>query len=418
MQLLLPAAILVGAYLVGAIPFGWLVARARGVDIFAAGSGNIGATNVGRVLGRRFGILVFALDFAKGAAPVIAALLARRVLSDPFWNDGWLEVGAGLCAFLGHLFPVYLRFRGGKGVATGAGVVAVLVPLAGLAALVAWLVVVAASRYVSLASIVAAVVLCVTQLSMVAGNVAEPRAACCLLAAALVIVRHRSNLARLARGNENRLPESGAMNQLPKTLHVLALGLWFGMCVFFTFVVTLSLFDTFEKFGQRPAKDRPAWFPLPDAFAKVDTDVNGPKEQGSRAAGSAVGPMFTYYFLLQGVCGLVGFGTALAWTKHGKVHRWRAGLLLVALIAALVGWPVEEKVSDLRPVRNQKMDEYLQADSSATAGTLKEMQAARSEFGLWHTISLFLNFATIMAVTGAMALAGNVPQEPRVPAHG
>ena len=189
------------------------------------------------------------------------------------------------------------------------------------------------------------------------------------------------------------------MNQLSKTLHVLALGLWFGMAIFFTFVVTLSLFDTFEKLGQRPEKERPDWLPLPAAFAKVDTEVNGPKEQGSRAAGSVVGPMFTYYYLLQGVCGLIALGTALAWSKHGKVQRWRIGLLLAALLAALAGWPVEQKVSDLRPTRNQKMDEYLQADASASASTLAEMKAARAEF------------ATIIAVTGAMALAGNVPQE-------
>src|SRR5947209_20335094 len=93
-------------YLIGSIPFGYLVARARGVDIFAQGSGNIGATNVGRVLGWRYGALVFALDFTKGALPVAAALLL-----DP---AGWATIATGLAAFLGHLFPVYLGFRGGK----------------------------------------------------------------------------------------------------------------------------------------------------------------------------------------------------------------------------------------------------------------------------------------------------------------
>src|SRR5262245_6184962 len=123
-------AIWILAYFVGAIPFGYLFAKMRGVDIFKEGSGNIGATNVARVLGKRLGILVFLLDCAKGAGPVAFALALGPViaaepatgesgeaLSRGWLENGWLEVGAGLAAFLGHLFPVYLRFRGGKGVA-------------------------------------------------------------------------------------------------------------------------------------------------------------------------------------------------------------------------------------------------------------------------------------------------------------
>src|SRR5438034_5066467 len=106
------------SYFLGAIPFGYLVARWRGVNIFQQGSGNIGATNVGRVLGRRFGVLVFLLDFAKGALPALAAPhLAPADGSSPVTPE-LLGVVAGLAAFLGHLFPVWLRFRGGKGVAT------------------------------------------------------------------------------------------------------------------------------------------------------------------------------------------------------------------------------------------------------------------------------------------------------------
>ena len=126
------------AYLIGAIPFGYLVARLRGVDIFAHGSGNIGATNVGRALGRRFGVLVFALDFAKGALSVALAIWLR--LGDR------IEVAAALAAFLGHLFPIYLKFRGGKGVATGAGAVFVLLPIPALAGLVVWIVTLSSRR--------------------------------------------------------------------------------------------------------------------------------------------------------------------------------------------------------------------------------------------------------------------------------
>src|SRR6266446_5037895 len=110
-------------YLIGSIPFGYLVARSRGVDIFRHGSGNIGATNVGRVLGKRFGIFVFVLDFAKGAVPTG---IARSVAGSA---EDLLPVAAALAAVIGHMFPVYLRFKGGKGVATGAGVVFVLLPL-------------------------------------------------------------------------------------------------------------------------------------------------------------------------------------------------------------------------------------------------------------------------------------------------
>src|SRR5215831_7238517 len=138
---LLLALTAVAAYLVGAVPFGYLVGRWRGVDIFQHGSGNIGATNVGRVLGRSFGLLVFALDFAKGAVPAFVAwTVGARIPAEELGGlpRDIFGVGAGLAAFLGHLYPPYLHFRGGKGVATGAGVVAVLLPTGALAALLAW----------------------------------------------------------------------------------------------------------------------------------------------------------------------------------------------------------------------------------------------------------------------------------------
>lgn len=201
------ALVLLGGYLIGAIPFGYLVAWAKGVNIFEHGSGNIGATNVGRVLGRKYGILVFVLDLAKGAVPAaVASWLAPR-LDLGFWPNS-LPVGAGLAAFLGHLFPVYLGFRGGKGVATGAGVVLVLLPWTALGALLIWLCVVLTSRYVSLASVLAASGLCGLRIWLTPQPFAENHIVLtgfCIVAAVLVLVRHHANLVRLVAGTESQL---------------------------------------------------------------------------------------------------------------------------------------------------------------------------------------------------------------------
>jgi acyl-phosphate glycerol 3-phosphate acyltransferase len=199
--------IALAAYLVGAIPFGYLIARARGIDLFRQGSGNIGATNVGRVLGFRCGLLVFLLDCAKGALPTLLAgqLPLPEGLELP---PDTPAVTAGVAAFLGHLFPVYLGFRGGKGVATGAGVLAVLLPLPTLLALLAWAAVLAATRYMSLASLTAAGLLCALRLSLTTQPWAWEHVvvtAFCLAGSALVFLRHRANIRRLLRGTENRL---------------------------------------------------------------------------------------------------------------------------------------------------------------------------------------------------------------------
>src|SRR5262249_10667589 len=148
-----------------------------------------------------------------------------------------LPVGTGLAAFLGHLFPVYLGFRGGKGVATGAGVVLVLLPGPALGALFVWLTVLLASRYVSLASVCAAVSLALFRIVLTPHPFDADHVVLtsfCLVAGGLVLVRHQSNLVRLLRGTENRLKETPAMLTLSKTIHVLVLGLWFGMAVFFS----------------------------------------------------------------------------------------------------------------------------------------------------------------------------------------
>lgn len=196
----------IAAYLIGSIPFGYLVARARGIDILSRGSGNIGATNVGRILGRRYGVLVFVLDFAKGAVPVVLAVLLPTP-SDDMLIPNILPVTVGVAAFLGHLFPIYLRFRGGKGVATGLGVVSVLAPIPSLIALAVWVIVVLTTRYVSLASLCGGASLCAARLLLVDHPWAPEYVAVtafCLIGVAFVFVRHTGNIRRLLAGTENR----------------------------------------------------------------------------------------------------------------------------------------------------------------------------------------------------------------------
>jgi glycerol-3-phosphate acyltransferase PlsY len=406
---LLATIVFISAYLLGSIPFGYLAARRRGVDIFKAGSGNIGATNIGRVLGKKLGVFIFILDFGKGALAVASAMVVRRAFAFEDLEEGRLEVGAGLAAFLGHLFPVFLGFRGGKGVATAAGVVTVLVPGATLGAALAWVTVAAVTNYISLASLAAAATLVDLRVLTSWPAPTDPRTLFCLLAGTIVFVKHRANIARLLHGTESRIRWGEPMR---KTLHVLSLGLWFGSVIFFTFVVTLSLFATMEELGAR--NDRPAWFPVPTQFELKDNRMDGPKEQGSRVAGYAVGPLFHWYFLLQGICGVIAAWTALAWAKENpgaRLHQWRARLLILALVTVLIGWPIERKVSNLRGPRESATDAFLQNPQSTDA--LEKMHAARSEFALWHVGSLFLNFATVILVTGGMTLAGFLPTRGR-----
>jgi acyl phosphate:glycerol-3-phosphate acyltransferase len=404
------------SYLLGAIPFGYLVARSRGVDILKQGSGNIGATNVGRVLGRPFGILVFLLDFAKGAVPALAAkwLASTHPLELP---PDSLPVAAAVSAFLGHLYPVYLRFHGGKGVATAAGTVSVLLPGPTLAALLIWLVVVLASRYVSLASLVAATVLCVMRFAITP----QPWDAehliltlFCVLAAGLIFLRHHANIGRLLHGNENRLKETPAMLHLSKILHVLALGLWFGTVIFFSFVVGLNLFGTFERVAAEPPAERPVWFPMWEAYdgqVPVST-LPEPlrKEQGTRAAGVAITPLFHWYFGIQAVCALLATATALSWRRlgTGRLHRLRAGILLAALVTVGLGWWLDRVVEDLRGPRNNTFDAMVR-HSPPRNEDIAAAVAARHTFALWHLYSLGLNMVTVLLVSIGMAQAAYLP---------
>jgi glycerol-3-phosphate acyltransferase PlsY len=195
---MLSALVIVAAYLVGSIPFSFLVARAFGVDdVRRVGSGNVGATNVLRSAGRRAGGLALLLDAAKGAA---ASLIAVRLAPDQELT--WAL--AAVAAVLGHMYPVWLRFQGGKGVATGLGALAPLTPEAALGATVLFLLTLAATRYVSLSSIVGAVGLAF--LALVLGS-PGPVGWAAAFTAGLVVLRHRSNVRRLWNGEERRTGE-------------------------------------------------------------------------------------------------------------------------------------------------------------------------------------------------------------------
>ena len=186
-------------FALGSIPFSWILGRLGGLDIRRVGSRNIGATNLSRSLGYRVGLVAFVLDAAKGAA---AVLLARRfapgVESAPLW--------AGGMAVAGHMFTPFLRFRGGKGVATGAGVFAVLAPVSLLFAVAVFGLTLAFGRMVSLASVLASMALPLAQLALGAGTGTVVLAS---LVGALVIARHRPNLARILQGTENRIGGGG-----------------------------------------------------------------------------------------------------------------------------------------------------------------------------------------------------------------
>ncbi|MDT5295563.1 MAG: acyl phosphate:glycerol-3-phosphate acyltransferase [Acidobacteriota bacterium] len=192
------------AYLLGSIPFGYLLVRlSGGGDVRETGSGGTGATNVTRRAGKWAGMLTLLLDALKGAT---AVLVARLLL--PAGAEWWVAAAAA-AAVAGHVFPVWLKFRGGKGVATGLGVFLVLAPLAVLCALSAFVVIVWVSRYVSLGSIIAAAILPFAVWSSGAlrgrNSVPTPAVVVAAVGAALIIYMHRANIERLLQGKENRL---------------------------------------------------------------------------------------------------------------------------------------------------------------------------------------------------------------------
>ncbi|HWX17990.1 MAG TPA: glycerol-3-phosphate 1-O-acyltransferase PlsY [Chthoniobacterales bacterium] len=192
------------SYLIGSVPSGYLAGRVAGIDIRKVGSGNIGATNVLRVLGKRYGYPVFLFDFAKGTAAVEISILIFNSTHQAEVSRELCAILAGVSSVIGHSYPVWLGFKGGKGVATSFGVVFGLIPLAALIAVVVWLIMFGTTRYVSVASMTAALALPVTVLVMLYVKLLSGLTlllfSICL--AAIVIWRHRSNLSRLMSGTE------------------------------------------------------------------------------------------------------------------------------------------------------------------------------------------------------------------------
>jgi glycerol-3-phosphate acyltransferase PlsY len=201
--LLRPLLVVIIAYLLGSIPFGYLIVRKKlGDDIRQSGSGGTGATNVSRRAGKTVGVITLVLDALKGS---LAVLIAKGLSPDV----EWVIAAAAIAVILGHMFPVWLGFRGGKGVATGVGVFSILAPIAVLCAAVIFVSLVSLTRYVSLGSIVAAATtpLFVWLQSVFVEPVADlrPLLIAAIVGAVLIVFAHRGNIARLARGTEARI---------------------------------------------------------------------------------------------------------------------------------------------------------------------------------------------------------------------
>jgi glycerol-3-phosphate acyltransferase PlsY len=211
----------VAAYLLGSIPTGFLVGKAKGIDVRKVGSGNIGATNAFRILGKRAGIFVLVVDGLKGwVAVAYIPDVAHQIFDSgglwdkPTWQ--WLKIIAAISVILGHNYTCWLKFKGGKGIATSAGVLAALVPVAMIISLATWVIVCVLTRYVSLASIAASLILpfAVWAIPDYGWNLVFITA----LMATLAIYKHKGNISRLLNGTENRLgrkkvpPATGAVS--------------------------------------------------------------------------------------------------------------------------------------------------------------------------------------------------------------
>ncbi|MDO8302944.1 MAG: glycerol-3-phosphate 1-O-acyltransferase PlsY [Sedimentisphaerales bacterium] len=212
--------LIVASYLVGAIPFGLLIAKAHGIDIRTVGSGNIGATNVSRALGKKWGYLCFVLDALKGLIPMLAAMVILP--AELTITKIWLWLGVGAAAILGHVFPVYLKFKGGKGVATSLGVVLGLWPfytVVGLITFVIWAVVVKIWRYISLGSVVGAIIFPLLLAAAIyiipewQFAVLWPLLVAAVALGVILIIRHKDNIKRLCNGTESKIGSKNTPQQ-------------------------------------------------------------------------------------------------------------------------------------------------------------------------------------------------------------
>lgn len=198
------------SYLIGSVPSGYIAGRIAGVDIRSVGSGNIGATNVTRSLGKHYGYPVFAADFSKG---LLSVFVANWIAHQPsaIGSADLYEIVAAVCCVLGNAFPVWLGFRGGKGVAVSAGLLFGLMPWAGLVVILLWVAMFYLTRYVSLASIVAALMLPVTVFLLLHFKQMTEWSFLYVSIAltAFVVFRHRSNISRLMQGTEQRFRKRG-----------------------------------------------------------------------------------------------------------------------------------------------------------------------------------------------------------------
>jgi len=209
--------LIVVSYVVGSIPFGLLAGWTRGIDVRKVGSGNIGASNVGRLLGRKYFFVVMSLDLLKSLIPMlVASYLTAGAARSPMLYGCWL--GVGFAAILGHMFSLFLKFKGGKGVATSTGVLLGLYPfytLPGLVTIAVFLVLVYATRYISVGSLGSAVTFPIAYIiiAIVRGwdplGVQWPLLVFALIISAMVIYKHRGNIARLRSGTENRMIRTG-----------------------------------------------------------------------------------------------------------------------------------------------------------------------------------------------------------------
>lgn len=204
--------LIIGAYLLGSVPFGLIIAKAHGKDLRNIGSGNIGATNLSRALGRKWAYFCFFLDVTKGLVPMLVA--TSFISSPPVVTELLLALAAGCAAVLGHIFPIYVKFRGGKGVATSFGVALGLWPyytICAAAAFLIWVVVVLLWRYISLASIAASVafplvlVLVIVRTPSWDFSNLWPLIIAAIAIPIIVIVRHRENIKRLIAGTESKV---------------------------------------------------------------------------------------------------------------------------------------------------------------------------------------------------------------------